>query len=244
MPGTVVDLHIHTTFGASDSQLDPDDLAAIAENLGLSGFTLTEHDRVWERHILDGYQSKHPGIIALAGMEVSTDLGHILAYGLPRYVSGIRRATELRRIADEFGAFLVVAHPFRHWYDPVTHRRTGKEPPEMTAHSLAQLPVLQLVDGIEVLNGANTERENRIAFEVALLMGKPGTGGSDAHSKSGIGIFTTVFDSGVETVAELVAEMHAGRMYAARGLPEGRLRAFTLDEAQAAPGQSDAVTEA
>jgi predicted metal-dependent phosphoesterase TrpH len=230
MPALVVDLHVHTTYGASDSQLDPDELAAIASDLGLGGFTLTEHDRVWERHVLERYRSAHPNLIAVPGMEVSTDLGHILAYGLPHYVSGIRRAAELRRVADELGAFLVAAHPFRHWYDPVTHLRAGKEPPEMVAERLASLPVFGLVDGIEVLNGANTERENRIALEVASCLGKPGTGGSDAHSRSGIGIFATIFERQVDTTEGLVAELRAGRFLPGRGLPEGKLRPFTLDD--------------
>lgn len=230
MTDIALDLHVHTTIGASDSQLDPDDLARIAIELGMTGMSLTEHDRVWDRHMLDAYRSRHGDLFVAAGMEVSTDLGHILAYGLPHYVSGIRRAGELRRVADNFGAFLVVAHPFRHWFDPVTFRRQGKEPPEMIASKLAGLPVLQLVDGIEVLNGANTERENRFALEMANYLGKPGTGGSDAHSTSGIGIYTTVFETSLESTEMMVSEMRAGRFHAARGLPDGRLRPFTLEE--------------
>jgi predicted metal-dependent phosphoesterase TrpH len=191
---------------------------------------LTEHDRVWERHRLEGYQARYQNLFVAAGMEVSTELGHILAYGLPQYIAGIRRAAELRRVADELGAFLVVAHPFRHWFDPVTFRRFGKEPPEMVPSRMAELPVFQLVDGVEVLNGANTERENRFALEVAVHLGKPGTGGSDAHSKSGIGIYTTMFERELESTAEMVHEMREGRFGPGRGLPDGRLRPFTLDD--------------
>jgi predicted metal-dependent phosphoesterase TrpH len=225
-----LDMHVHTTYGASDSQLDPEDLARVATNLGMAGMSLTEHDRVWERHAIEDFRSRHQHLFVAAGMEVSTDLGHILTYGLPHYVSGIRRAAELRRVADEFGAFLVVAHPFRHWFDPITFRRQGKEPPEMTPNGLADLPVLQLVDGIEVLNGANTERENRFALEMAGYLGKPGTGGSDAHSKSGIGIYTTVFERPLESTAMMVAELKAVRFYPARGLPDGFLQPFALDD--------------
>jgi predicted metal-dependent phosphoesterase TrpH len=225
-----LDMHVHTTYGASDSQLDPDDLGQIVLNLGMGGMTLTEHDRVWERHALDTYTKRHNDLFVAAGMEVSTDLGHILTYGLPHYVSGIRRATELRRVADEYGAYLVVAHPFRHWFDPVTFRRQGKEPPEMSIPKLSDLPVLQLVDGIEVLNGANTDRENRFALEMANFLGKPGTGGSDAHSTSGIGIYSTVFERPLESRDALVAELRAGRFFAAHGLRNGSLRRFSLHE--------------
>ena len=46
----------------------------------------------------------------------------------------------------------------------------------------ADLPLFQLCDAVEVLNGANTEPENELAYRVAKVMNKPGTGGSDAHS--------------------------------------------------------------
>jgi predicted metal-dependent phosphoesterase TrpH len=225
-----LDLHVHTTYGASDSQLDPDDLARIATDLELGGVTLTEHDRVWERHALAEFSGRQGHLFVVSGMEVSTDLGHILAYGLPQYVSGIRRATELRRVADEYGAFLVAAHPFRHWFEPVTFRRRGQEPPEMIVERLAHLPLLQLVDGLEVLNGANTERENRFALEMANYLGKPGTGGSDAHSTSGIGSCTTLFSRKPESLAELVRELKAGRFYAAKRMPGRELQRFTLEE--------------
>jgi predicted metal-dependent phosphoesterase TrpH len=188
---------------------------------------LTEHDRVWERHALAEFVGRHRHLFIASGMEVSTDLGHILAYGLPHYISGIRRATELRRVAYQYGAFLVAAHPFRHWFDPVTFRRRGQDPPEMTVEKLADLPLLQLVDGLEVLNGANTERENRFALDMATYLGKPGTGGSDAHSTSGIAIYTTVFERTLESPSALVDELKAGRFHAAQRLASGELRRFS-----------------
>jgi len=233
MSGTIVDMHVHTTLGASDSQLEPDDLARIAVGMGLTGVTVTEHDRVWDRHTATRFRDKHAPLFVCPAMEVSTDLGHILTYGLPAYVPGIRRAVELRRAVDGVGGYMVAAHPFRHWFDPVTFRRQGKEPPVMDATALGSLPIFALVDAIEVLNGANTERENRFALEVATRLGKPATGGSDAHSTSGIGIYTTVFECELQSEANLLAELHAGRFYPARGLPEGRLRPFSLDAAEA-----------
>jgi predicted metal-dependent phosphoesterase TrpH len=227
MTAVALDLHIHTTYGASDSQLHPEDLARIATSLDIAGVTLTEHDRVWERHALAEFGQRHSHLFISSGMEVSTDLGHILAYGLPQYVPGIRRAEELRRVADEYGAFLVAAHPFRHWFDPVTFRRRGQEPPEMVVDKLAHMPLLQLVDGLEVLNGANTERENRFALDMAVYLGKPGTGGSDAHSTSGIGICTTVFERSLESASALVDELKAGRFHAAQRTADGELRRFS-----------------
>jgi predicted metal-dependent phosphoesterase TrpH len=191
--------------------------------------TITEHDRVWDRHTAARFQERHDSLFVYPAMEVSTELGHILAYGLPEYVPGIRHAERLREAIDAVGGYLVAAHPFRHWFDPVTFRRRGEEPPEMDALALAALPVFAIVDAVEVLNGANTERENRFALEVANHLGKPGTGGSDAHSTSGIAIYTTVFERELASPAQLLEELRAGRFFPARGLPEGRLREFSLD---------------
>jgi predicted metal-dependent phosphoesterase TrpH len=161
-------------------------------------------------------------------MEVSTDMGHILALGLKEYVGGIRQAATLRRVADEHGGFLIVAHPFRHYFDPVYFRRQGKEPFTMTPEeAAAKLPVFKIVDAVEVLNGANTVRENLFALRVAQALGKPGTGGSDAHSTQGIGVYCTVFEKDCRTQEELLEELHAGRFYAGHGLLEGKLTRFT-----------------
>jgi histidinol phosphatase-like PHP family hydrolase len=226
VPGTIIDMHLHTLRGASDSMLDPDELIAEALRVGLSGVNITEHDRMWESWDLSPFRKKHSNIFVSNGMEVSTDMGHILAIGLKGYAPGIRRLEKLREIADEQGAFLVVAHPFRHFFDPVHFKREGKEPFNLTPEEAAKLPVFQLVDGIEVLNGCNTPRENYFALQVAKALGKPGTGGSDAHSTQGIGYFAAVFEEELLSQEHMVEQMHKGRFYPGRGLNEGKLNNF------------------
>ena len=225
--GTIIDMHIHTTRGASDSGLDPNDLAREATKRGLTAVHISEHDRLWDRYVLEEFRGQYPHLLVANGMEVSTDMGHILALGLKEYVGGIRHCEELRRVADEQGAFLIVAHPFRHFFDPVYFTRQGKEPFTLTPEQATKLPVFQLVDAIEVLNGANTVRENLYAFRVAQALGKPGTGGSDAHSTQGIGTYCIEFDDDLETQEELLAELHAGNFHAAHGLLDGDLQRFT-----------------
>ncbi len=237
--GTVIDMHLHTTRGASDSGLSPDDLASEARQRGLTGIHISEHDRLWDRFAFEEYRQEHAGLFVANGMEVSTDLGHILAVGLREYVGGIRRAGKLRRVADEQGAFLIVTHPFRHYFDPVYFRRQGKEPFTLTPEQAAKLPIFQLVDAVEVLNGANTLRENLFALRVAQTLGKRGTGGSDAHSTQGIGFYCTVFERNLTSQEELLQELHAGRFHAAHGLLDGELQRFTetsLGEVAEAPG--------
>jgi hypothetical protein len=230
-------MHCHTTNGASDSALTPAQLIEVAHRIGLTGVNVSEHDRVWDRHTLEKFREES-GLFICPGMEVSTDLGHVIAIGLPQYIPGIRKATELRKELDKVGGYMIVAHPFRHWFDPVTFRRNGKEPPVMTPENMAKLEIFQLVDAIEVLNGANTPRENHFALQVAQYLGKPGTGGSDAHSTSGVGIFTTLFEKELHTLEEMLEELHARRFKPCLGLPEGRLREFTLDEYAAVVGST------
>jgi hypothetical protein len=155
------------------------------------------------------------------GMEVSTDMGHMIAVGLKGYVPGIRSCAKLREELDKVGGFLIVAHPFRHFFDPVHYMRQGKKPVFLTLEEACELPVFKLVDAIEVLNGGSMPRENKFALQVARAIGKICTGGSDAHSTSGIGCFTTQFEKEIRTEAELLEELHAGRCYPIEGLNLG-----------------------
>jgi hypothetical protein len=215
MPGTILDMHLHTTAGASDSGLDPEDLTEEARLRGLTGLNITEHDRLWDTYKLRDYRERHADLFVNNGMEVSTDLGHMIVVGLKEYVGGIRRAEELRRVLDDLGGFMVVAHPFRHWFDPVYFRKQGKEPFTMTPEQAAErMEVFHLVDGIEAV-----------------------TGGSDAHSRAGIGFYCTVFENELKTPEDMLRELHARRFHAHHGLLRGNLTYFTEDSLEeAAPG--------
>jgi hypothetical protein len=220
-------MHMHTVLGAYDSSLRPDDLADEATRVGLTGVNITEHDRLWDRHTLSSFREARPHLFVSNGMEVSTDMGHVIAVGLHEYFPGIRRLAELRRVADEVGAYLIAAHPFRHFYEAVHFMRQGKKPLDMVPEVLAKLPVFEHVHAIEALNGQNTHRENVIALQVAKYLGKPVSGGSDCHSTHGIGYYCTVFEDFVETTEQMLAAMHAGRFHAGHGLFEGSPVLFT-----------------
>jgi predicted metal-dependent phosphoesterase TrpH len=216
---TRIDMHMHTVLGAYDSALKPARLATGARNAGLTAVAITEHDRMWDAHVLRTYCESESDLLVVNGMEVSTDMGHILAFGLPGFAPGIHRIADLRRIADEVGGYLAVAHPFRYWYEPVHFTRRGLTPPEMVPEVLARTPVFEYVDAIEVLNGANSDRENAIAVAVANYLGKPGIAGSDCHSETGIGCCLTHFERTIETPAQLVEELRAGRFTASYNPP-------------------------
>ncbi len=222
--GTIVDMHVHTVRGASDSSLTPDQLLEEARRIGLTGVNITEHDRAWDDHEWEAFRRRAGSLFLSRGMEVSTDLGHIIVVGLTRYVPGIRRAVELRRVVDEIGGFMIAAHPFRHFFDPVYYRRDGQAPVELTPQEAARLPIFQLVDEIEVANGGCTPWENAFALQVARILGKRGIGASDCHSTNGLGCFVTVFEEELESQEHMLALLRAGRYFPAAGLNLGSLR--------------------
>ena len=226
MPGTIVDMHVHTVRGAADSSLTPGQLITEARRIGLTGVNISEHDRVWEVRLIEEFREQS-GLFVSRGMEVSTDMGHMIAIGLDQYLPGIRRAAELRRVLDEAGGFMIVAHPFRHFFDPIHFRRDGRPPFEMTPEEAAErMPVFKLVDEIEVANGGSTPRENQFALKVAIALRKQGVGASDCHSTNGVGYYVTVFEEELRDQEHMLQQLHARRFYAAQGLPAGELRPY------------------
>lgn len=227
-------MHVHTAPTSSDSMLDPHDLIRCAREVTLTGVNLTEHDQVLEPHQQAAFREQYPELFINYGMEVSTDMGHMIAVGLREYLPGIRRAEKLREELDRVGGYLIVAHPFRRLFDPVTAMRTGVKF-EMSAEEAAErMPVFKLVDALEVANGANTAQENEFAAEVARILGLPGTGGSDAHSTSGIGHFATGFERAVSSPEALLEELHAGRFEAVHRTKRGRWVRFEAGSVEAA----------
>lgn len=225
MPGTIVDMHLHTVKGGSDSSLSPRQLTDEAKRIGLDGVNISEHDRLWDARELERFRSESRLFVS-GGMEVSTDLGHIIVIGLDQYLPGIRRAAELRRVVSKAGGFMFVAHPFRHFFDPLHFRRDGREPSSLSPEEAARLPVFELVDEVEVANGGCTPGENYFALLVARILGKRGIGSSDAHSTHGLGCLTTVFERPLADERDLIAELKAGRYYPAEGLLAGGITPF------------------
>jgi len=213
----VFDLHVHTARGSSDSALSPTELVEQGLSIGLHGACLTEHNSIWDRFAWQDFASRSPFVLIRA-MEVETDLGHIVVVGLDSYVSGIHRARDLRRVADQVGAFLIAVHPFRGFFE--RHSMKGNKKASIPSiDQAAELPLFQLVDEIEVANGASTDFENFFALQVARRLEMRGTGGSDAHSRHGLGCCTTVFEKEIASQSDLIRELRAGRFYPAQGFP-------------------------
>ncbi len=228
----VVDMHVHTSVGSADSNLAPPRLLEAAREVGLDGLLIAEHDDPWASERLERFRQES-GLFVCSSREWETDFGHIIVLGLDRDVQGIERAKELRRLALAAGGFMILAHPFRFFPGPSNRLFTRQyNPSSLTTAELAQHPVFELVDAIEVLTYACTEKENQLAQEAARVLAKPGVAGSDAHTYTEVGRCVTIFQRAVGSEEELIEELRAGRYRLARRRPSGEY----VPLAFAAPG--------
>lgn len=228
----VFDLHVHTVRGSSDSSLTPQELISEAKRIGLDGVCLTEHGGGWEPSELESV-FENAGLTVIRALEVDTDMGHVLVFGLHRYENGMHKVGELRRAVNRAGGVMISAHPFRNLFNKPPYnvnllfRDSDRYP--ATAAEAAGHPLFQVVDAIEVANGSNTDEENLFTLKVARHLGLGGTGGSDVHSTHGLGKCVTMFDGDITSESDLIDALKAKAFTPAQGLHVGRLEPFVGD---------------
>ena len=234
----IIDLHVHTVKGGPDSNLSPEQLVAEARRVGLDGVCLSEHGGGWDRSEFDRFAEKHPDVTLLRGLEVDTELGHIVTFGLPGYISGIHRIDNLRKAIDDVNGFMIAVHPFRRFFDkpPLFKSLLFKQP--VPLDEAVKHRIFELTDAVEVVNGACTQKENEHALRTARILDMTHTGGSDAHSTHGMGCGATVFNADIRTVQDLIEELRSGRYHATDGLLQGHREPFHLLEEAKEPQAS------
>ena len=221
------DLHVHTVRGSSDSSLSPSQLIGEAERIGLNGGWLAEHGGGWNDDLVD-QEFGASKLTVIPALEVTTNMGHVIASGRRSHAPGIHKIDVLREVVDEVGGLLISAHPLRNFFNAppfnvnLLYREWSSQPNNVEEASEHDL--FSFVDLIEVTNGANSERENRFTSDIANYLGINGTGGSDSHSVQGIGKSLTVFENQITDQASLISELKAGKFYPAAGLNIGDLK--------------------
>jgi len=194
-----IDCHCHTRF-SNDNWLEPIDLVRRARELGLDGLVVTEH------HSVDASEpaariGRDEGLLVLRGVEISTDRGHLLAYGLVDdswNVWGRNNYIPLQALIDRvnaLGGICVPAHPYR----------------EIGLASLLEgLLDLKGIAAVETHNGGNQDADNELAINTASMMGLPGLGGSDCHKQIAVGRCATEFLRPVTDIASFIAAVRDG----------------------------------
>ncbi|MEE8421173.1 MAG: PHP domain-containing protein [Dehalococcoidia bacterium] len=206
----LIDLHTHTQPLSYDSFLHPDDLIERSRKAGLDAVVLSEHDWAWEPEAVQALAKRH-NYPVFAAIEINTEDGHMLAYGLHEYIYGMHRAHELAGHVERIDGVMVAAHPYRRqmpW-------RWDDEQEYLDALARAESnDAYRFVAGLEVLNGRGTLKENSFAQRLAAEMGMPGTGGTDSHQRTDIGKTATYFERDITTEQELIEEIRGGRFWA------------------------------
>jgi len=206
----LIDRHAHTWPRSHDSVLSPDELVVRAKQAGLDAIVFTEHDTLWDEASIRALCEKHHFLV-LAGVEISTDEGHMLVFGIDKYVFGMHRSEELARYVEAVGGAMVAAHPYRRqmpWYI------RNEEEYEQALERAARNPAYRFCDALEELNGRGSDRENAFSKRLCERMGMPGTAGTDSHAIQDIGRCATYFEREIHDVRDLIREIKAGRFYA------------------------------
>ena len=187
----LIDMHTHTSVYSTDSNLLPHDSLKRAAECGLDAVVLTEHDVLWPADHAAAL-SKEIGILVLPGIEVTTQLGHVLVYGLTEPFKRITDAARLREYCDQHNALMYLAHPAR---DP------GLRVPK---------DLMQLFDGVEGLNGCDGPLQNMSATSRGRNRPLPPIGGSDSHALHEVGTAATEFEAKVESLDDLMKALRSG----------------------------------
>jgi predicted metal-dependent phosphoesterase TrpH len=203
-----IDLHVHTNVSSPCSLIEPGMMIEKALEMGLDGICVTEHDEIAGAEVARGLGLKY-GLPVFRGIEIYTDLGDMLVYGLYRDAPGWKTPfEELLAMCREMGAVAIPAHPCR-----VTGELERLYGADRTGYMLGN------VAAIETHNGGCTPDGNSAALELGRVYGLPGIGGSDAHHLFQIGRCLTVFDDEITTDEGLVAALKTGRYRGVYGTP-------------------------
>jgi predicted metal-dependent phosphoesterase TrpH len=197
------DLHLHTSRHSPDSVMDPFGLLRRARAVGLDGVIITEHDWLWTEAELDELRAAAPGLVVLAGVEVSARQGHFLAYGVtdPFAVPKGIGVAELCREVHRQGGAVVAAHPFR-WGQPFDEILRDDRPE---------------LDGLELMTKNMDADIRRRAAEVFARHRLAGLGSSDSHDEGTLGLCHTEFPAGTRTMRDVVAAIRERRVRACEG---------------------------
>jgi predicted metal-dependent phosphoesterase TrpH len=205
------ELHCHTTF--SDGWASPGDCVRQAARRGLQILAITDHNTAagalpyWQQPLQDG-------LLVIPGEEISTELGHVLAFFVRTTIAPGPFEAVLAQIREQ-EAVPFMAHPY--------HIALGNRWRHKPIFKLTPAYLNQLV-GLETCNGHNRTLANQLAERLAHGKKLPCISGSDAHLPWEIGNARTRFDLPVFKLDEVKAAMLQGRMEA---LPR-RFNAFSI----------------
>ena len=196
----LLDLHNHTRY-SPDSRVAPEGLVARARQAGLDGIAVTDHNAV--HGIREAEDAADRGFVVIPAIEVSTQSGHVLAYGVREVVPRDRSVPETVERIIALGGVAVAAHPYRFWSG------LGEE-------FVAEAPFAAYeTHNSRTLRGANVRA---VALARARQVGE--TGGSDSHFLDEVGRAITVIEGNELGTDDVLQALGQGRTNA-EGIDRG-----------------------
>lgn len=184
-----MDLHIHSER-SPDGCMTLEEIVERARAAGLNGAAVCDHD------LVPAELPEFSDFLLIPGIEVSTQLGHLLGLFVEKPVDTRDFYQAAERIRAQ-GGLAVLAHPFERSRD---------------AERLA--PAAPLLDGVEVWN-SRAERKipeaNALAEAFARAHGLRRFGGSDAHCPQEVGRAVTAVEAEELTLPAARAALLAGK---------------------------------
>ena len=194
-----IDTHCHTKY-SYDNWLEPRDLIIRARALGLAAVCVTEHHSFEVSEPVERV-GREEGLLVLRGVEISTDRGHVLAYGVADdgwNIWGRNTYLPIVPVIERvvaLGGICVPAHPYR---------EIG------VASLLDDLFDLRGIAAVETHNGNNSDQDNDLARAAADHLALPTLGGSDCHKMAAVGRCATDFLVPVTDIASFIDAVRAG----------------------------------
>ncbi len=195
---TVVDMHFHSRY--SDGLNYVRSIAKRAGKLGI-GLALTDHNAIRGAVRLENFKN----IFTIPGIEITSKEGaHILVYfysieELVRfYETDIKpflardvmssiflKMDEIIKRARKYKNLIIFPHPYCGVYTGICNPFFTKE---------QQTHLMDMVDGVEVINAGNMKKWNLQCAVLGFNLGKAMTGGSDGHNLFQMGKAVTFAD--------------------------------------------------
>jgi len=160
-----IDLHSHTRW-SKDCLMPFEHIIRLCQRRGIDRIAITDHNTAEGASAM---QKLAPDLV-IAGEEIMTTQGEILAYFVRESVpAGLSPEETIRRLRDQ-GAVISISHPF-------DRLRKG---------AWKESDLLQIVDKIDAIEIFNARcmfpSDNHRSLAFAQKHALPGTVGSDAHS--------------------------------------------------------------
>ena len=187
------DLHVHTNY-SKDGESSVEEIIRAAELAGLDAIAITDHDSI------NGAKKAlacETSVLVIPGIEVTTKQGHLLVLGVTDIIPAGLDVETTVAIARRMGGLLILPHPYHVWRHGVARRRKAG---------------MMVVDAVESFNSRYiVGSANRKAERIALKLGKPCVGGSDAHNARFIGFGRTYVDA-EKNVPAILDAIRAGNV--------------------------------